>query len=108
VGSGRPFNILAGTDLNGDGDGGAFPSDRARRVPSDPTSSIRRNLGRLPSQATVDIRVSRDIDVRPRVRVSLILEAFNVFNRTNFIEVNNIFGPGSYPENPLPTFGLYQ
>ena len=30
--SGRPFNILAGVDLNGDGDGGAFPPDRARRT----------------------------------------------------------------------------
>jgi hypothetical protein len=37
-----------------------------------------------------------------------MLEAFNVLNRTNFIEVNNIFGPGSYPDNPLPTYGLYQ
>ena len=34
--SGRPFTPLAGADLNGDGDGGAFPSDRARRDPADP------------------------------------------------------------------------
>ena len=33
--SGRPFTPLAGADLNGDGDGGAFPSDRARRDPAD-------------------------------------------------------------------------
>ena len=35
IGSGRPYNILAGADLNGDGDGGAFPSDRARTTPAD-------------------------------------------------------------------------
>ena len=33
---GRPFTPLAGADLNGDGDGGAFPSDRARRNPDRP------------------------------------------------------------------------
>ena len=31
--SGRPYNILAGADLNGDGNGGAFPPDRARTQP---------------------------------------------------------------------------
>ena len=36
--SGRPFTALAGADLNGDGDGGAFPPDRARRNPADPDS----------------------------------------------------------------------
>ena len=31
--SGRPFTPLAGADLNGDGNGGQFPPDRARRNP---------------------------------------------------------------------------
>ena len=35
VGSGRPYTILAGADLNGDGNGGAFPPDRARRDPTE-------------------------------------------------------------------------
>ena len=30
VGSGRPYNILAGEDLNGDGNGGAIPGPIAR------------------------------------------------------------------------------
>src|SRR6185503_20955769 len=38
--SGRPFTALAGADLNGDGNGGGSPPDRARRTPSDPASSI--------------------------------------------------------------------
>ena len=37
-----------------------------------------------------------------------ILEVFNLFNRTNFTDVNNIFGTGAYPANPLPTFGQFQ
>ena len=32
---------------------------------------------------------------------------FNVLNRTNFTDVNNVFGAGSYPANPLPTFGQF-
>ena len=41
--SGRPYNILAGFDLNGDGDAGA--ADRARRNPSDPSTAVGRNSG---------------------------------------------------------------
>src|SRR6185503_1711884 len=41
--SGRPFTALAGADLNGDGDGGALPPDRARRNPADVDSSVGRN-----------------------------------------------------------------
>ena len=36
VASGRPYNIIAGADLNGDGDGGTIPGpDRARTDPAD-------------------------------------------------------------------------
>ena len=64
--SGRPFTPLAGADLNGDGDGGAFPSDRARRAPADPASSVGRNSDTMPRQATVDVRVSKRFTVRGR------------------------------------------
>jgi hypothetical protein len=30
-----------------------------------------------------------------------------VFNRTNYTEINNIFGTGAYPANPVPTFGQF-
>jgi hypothetical protein len=41
-----------------------------------------------------------------------MVEAFNVFNRTNFIEDTNqssfvVFGSGAYPSNPLPAYGRY-
>ena len=51
VESGRPYNILAGDDLNGDGNGGTIPGpDRALRIPGDLSSSIGRNAGTLPTQ----------------------------------------------------------
>ena len=41
------------------------------------------------------------------VSVDAIFEVFNLLNRTNFTEANNIFGVGAYPADPLPTFGQF-
>ena len=107
--SGRPYNILAGADLNGDGDGGTIPGpDRARVNPADPATSIGRNLGTLPSQATMDLRVSRRFRLGGRASVDAIFEVFNLFNRANFTDINNIFGVGAYPTAPAPTFAQFQ
>jgi hypothetical protein len=106
--SGRPYNVLAGADLNGDGDGGAFPPDRARATPADPASSVERNSGTMPWQATVDLRVSKRLSLGPRAAIDGIFEVFNLFNRTNYTEVNNIFGVGAYPGSPLTTFGQFE
>lgn len=107
VASGRPYNILAGVDLNGDGNGGAFPPDRARRDPTAPSTSVTRNSGTLPMQASVDLRVTRRWRQEP-VAVDGIFEVFNLFNRANFTELNNVFGTGAYPANALPTFGQFE
>jgi hypothetical protein len=104
IGSGRPYNILAGQDLNGDGDGGA--TDRARTTTTDIGTSVRRNAGTLPTQAAVDLRVARRFAVR-RLTLDGIFEVFNLFNRANYTSVNNVFGTGSYPAQPLPTFGQF-
>jgi hypothetical protein len=108
AGSGRPYNILAGADLNGDGDGGSFPSDRARLEPTDPSSSVGRNTGTMPAQATLDMRVSRRFPLGDRFSIDGIFEVFNLFNRTNYTEINNIFGAGAYPSNPATTYGQFQ
>jgi hypothetical protein len=108
IGSGVPFNILAGADLNRDGDGGTFPTDRARRAPTDPASAMPRNAGRLPAEATVDVRVSRRFQLVGRSTVEPMLEVFNLFNRVNFTDVNNVFGVGAFPGSPLPTYGQFQ
>jgi hypothetical protein len=107
-GSGRPYNILAGTDLDGNGDAGNFPADRARREPADPSTSLRRNSGRLPAQSTVDLRVARRFQIHGRARIEGLFEVFNLLNRTNYTEINNVFGAGSYPSQPLSGYGLFQ
>jgi hypothetical protein len=109
IASGRPYNILAGADLDGDGDGGAFPPDRPRMNLTDPATSVGRNTGTLPVQATMDVRVMRRFDVGrfSRFKIDGIFEVFNLFNRTNYTDINNIFGTGSYPSQALPTYGQF-
>lgn len=110
--SGRPFTPLAGTDLNGDGNGGAFPSDRARVNPALESTSVGRNSETTAAQYNVDLRVSRKFKLGGRASIEAILDAFNVFDRVNFYEDTNqssftIFGAGAYPSSPLPTYGRY-
>jgi len=56
----------------------------------------------------VDLRVSRRFPLSGEASVDGIFEVFNLFNRTNYIDVNNIFGGGAYPSSPLSTFGQFQ
>ncbi len=106
IASGRPYNARAGADLNGDGDGGGgTPTDRARTVPADPTTSVTRNLETMDAQATVDVRVAKSIALGRRGSLELMLECFNLLNHTNVTEVDDVFGRGAYPDAPLPTFG---
>ena len=105
AGSGRPYNILAGFDLNGDGDAGM--ADRARRIPGDASTAVPRNSARLPASSTVDVRLTRNFAFGPSVRFDAMIEVFNLFNRTNFTDVNNVFGAGAFPNEPLPTFGQF-
>ena len=110
--SGRPYTPLAGADFNGDGNGGAFPSDRARTNPADEATSVGRNSQTAAGQSNVDLRVSRKFKLGTRTSFEAILDVFNLFNRVNFFEDSNqssftIFGTGAYPSNPLPTYGKY-
>jgi hypothetical protein len=105
--SGRPYNILAGADLNGDGNGGATPPDRPRTNPADPSTAIGRNAGLLPNQYSVDLRVAKRLGIAGRARVDLMVEAFNLFDHTIYTNVDNVFGTGAYPGSPLPTFGQF-
>jgi Carboxypeptidase regulatory-like domain len=99
--SGRPFTPLTGADSNGDGDGGAIPgSDRARTNPADIGTSVGRNSGRLPSVFSVDLRLAKRIKLGGDAALDLIAEAFNLLDRANYSEVNNIFGTGAFPSNP--------
>ncbi|MFY9619576.1 MAG: carboxypeptidase-like regulatory domain-containing protein [Pyrinomonadaceae bacterium] len=115
VSSGRPFNILAVGDANGD-----FQSTNERpTVRSDgslcatgvdtncfqgifPLSgSLGRNMGITHSYFSVDARVTRRFRIGERVRLDVIAEGFNLFNRFNeaaanpFYQVVNAFAQRS-------------
>ncbi|HVR38702.1 MAG TPA: TonB-dependent receptor [Thermoanaerobaculia bacterium] len=112
--SGRPYTPLAGADLNGDGDGGAFPSDRARTNPTDPTTSVKRNSETMKNQVIVDARLSKRFFSTRRFGVEAIIDVFNLLDRTNYTEINNIFGRGAFPGDPQKdaagrvTYGVYE
>jgi hypothetical protein len=108
--SGRPYTPVAGVDVNGNGESSA---DRARRDPADAASRVGRHSETTRGQFAVDVRLSRLFRIGPQASVELIGEVFNVFNNTNFTDVNNVFGPGAFPNQPATdasgrvTYGLY-
>ncbi|HKQ53896.1 MAG TPA: TonB-dependent receptor, partial [Pyrinomonadaceae bacterium] len=88
ISSGRPFNILTGTDTNADiqssNDRPSVASDGTLVLPSFLSSgSLGRNRGITHSYASLDLRVTRAIRFGERVRLDLIAEGFNLFNRFN-------------------------
>jgi hypothetical protein len=97
VGSGRPFTALSGVDSNGDG---LTATDRARRDPGNPATRVRRNGERLPGTATVDARLSRSVALPRGAAAYVMVEAFNLFDRVGYTDVNNVFGPGAFPADP--------
>jgi hypothetical protein len=105
AGSGLPYNITAGIDLNGDGV--LSNPDRPRTDPANPATEIARNAGRLPAHAAVDVRISRAFAIGDRREVTLILDVFNLFNRVNYTDANGVFGGGAYPTRPAPAFGQF-
>jgi hypothetical protein len=79
--SGRPFNLLLGADANNDG-----------RSQSDRPGQAGRNTGRGEPFYSVDMRLARRFFVKESRYLELTFEAFNLFNRTNFLGINNIVG----------------
>ena len=108
--SGRPFTAVAGLDLDGNGD----TSDRARRNPADPASSVGRNRELTDPEITLDLRLSRTFKLRGRSTIEAICDVFNALNAVNAVAVNNVFGAGAFPEHPAAdaagqvTYGQYQ
>ncbi len=106
IASGRPFNILAVGDANGD-----FQSTNERpTVLSDGTlcqtgvdagcfqgifpnnGNLGRNMGQTGNYFTVDLRVARRIRFGERVSLDLLGEVFNMFNRFNEAAANPFYG----------------
>jgi len=111
--SGRPYTPLAGVDLNGDGDGGGVPPDRARTNPADPATSVRRNSQTMKGQFNVDTRLSKKFALGGGKAIEGIIDVFNLLDHTNYTEINNIFGTGAFPNAPQKdaqgrvTYGTY-
>ena len=89
ISSGRPFNILTGSDSNGDlQSSNDRPSVNASGVLFVPTTaftngSLGRDLGITHSYASFDMRLTRVIRLGERLRLDVIAEGFNLFNRFN-------------------------
>lgn len=90
--SGKPYNLIAGMDLNNDGV--APPGDRPL--------GIARNAGITPGFATVDVRLSRNFSFTENIKLELISEFFNLFNRVNISDLNRVFGPDMNGNFNLP------
>ena len=107
IGSGRPYNILAGVDFDRDGTVMDRPRRNPAAAPRDYSTAIGRNAGTTPGEAVVDVRFQRRVPLGSRAYLDAMVEVFNLFNRTNFTQVNTTWGPGAYPDRPLPTFGQF-
>jgi hypothetical protein len=91
VGSGHPANVITGGDDN-----------RTRALFTARPLEMGRNSWRLPSSATLDIRILKYFNIKPHGKLDLVVEAFNVLNRTNVTQMNTVFGPRL---TPLRSFG---
>jgi hypothetical protein len=79
--SGRPFNLLAGLDLNQD-----------RHDTADRPIGAGRNTGAGPDFWTVDVRLGRDFPLGDRAHLQATIDAFNLLNHLNYSSVNNVVG----------------
>ncbi len=120
ISSGRPFNILTGTDANGDLQGStdrpSVASDGTLFIPTTAftAGSLGRDLGLTHGYASLDLRVMREIRFGERIHLDLIAEGFNLFNRFNeaaasplFSDVNSFgqrAGNGRYYSQPTAAF----
>ncbi|HYO76890.1 MAG TPA: TonB-dependent receptor, partial [Thermoanaerobaculia bacterium] len=78
--TGQPYSAIVSSDLNNDG------NTRNDRAPG-----FARNSFRLPSTFSVDPRIAKSVPLGSAMRLQLIAEAFNVFNRSNVNAVRNTY-----------------
>jgi hypothetical protein len=136
ISSGRPFNILSNQDTNNDQsnqtdrpsvlDDGTLCVPGETAAPGQPacaglitngvftSGSLGRNFGLTHRYISLDLRVSKLVPLGERLRLELIAEGFNLFNRFNeaaaspFITDVNQFsqraGNGRYFSRPTAAF----
>jgi hypothetical protein len=94
--SGRPFNIITNTDNNADlqtsTDRPSVAADGTLFIPTFlQDGSLGRNRGITHPYASLDLRVTRAIHFGERMRLDIIAEGFNLFNRFNEGSANPFF-----------------
>ncbi len=130
ISSGRPFNILSNQDTNNDQsnqtDRPSVLDDGTLCVPGSlgcaglitngvfTSGSLARNFGLTHRYMSLDLRVAKLVPIGERVRLELIAEGFNLFNRFNeaaasgFIDDVRLFnqraGNGRYFSRPTAAF----
>jgi hypothetical protein len=77
----RPFNLLAGTNVNND-----------RHSTNDRPPGAGRNTGIGPNYISLDMRLTRAFRFSENTVLQIMAEGFNLFNRTNYASVNNVVG----------------
>jgi hypothetical protein len=87
AGSGRPFNLLMGIDVNNDG-----------RSQSDRPYSAGRNTGIGEPFYSFDARLARRFPIKEDMFIEVTFEGFNLLNRTNFQGINNVVGGLTIPQ----------
>lgn len=90
--SGHPYNLLAGIDLDQNGDNPA----------GDRPNGISRNAGITPGFYNVNFRLTRSLQISEKYRLQGFLEVFNLFNTVNINQVNNVFFPDAQGNFNLP------
>lgn len=96
--TGQPFTPTVSADLNGDNNSA-----------NDIAPGFKRNSLRLPTQMSVDPRITRDIMIFGGTKLQLIGEAFNVLNRHNVSNVNRAkysYNATTKVLTPVATFGV--
>jgi hypothetical protein len=88
-----PFNVVTGADNNNDTTVNDRPADVGRNSARMPCFS---NVADTCGTASFDVRVSRALTVGGGA-LELMLEAFNLFNRANVVNVNNTIGNAPTP-----------
>ncbi len=87
VSSGKPFNLLAGFDRNGD------THAETDRPLTESGAGVGRNTGRGPGFASTDLRLSRRFRLpNEKGRLEVSCEFFNLFNRVNYSQLNHVVG----------------
>jgi hypothetical protein len=80
--SGHPFNLLAGTDVNGD-----------RHSTNDRPIGVGHNTGKGPDFTSFDARLTRRFRITEKGSLQIVAEGFNLFNQINYASVNNVVDP---------------